>query len=251
MRCPGQGMGYWKGGAVFDVACPKCGSLVEFFKDESARRCQRCGHQFPNPRAMPDCTQWCDHAEECLGPGARSRQQDRSPEGAFATHLLAAVEELFAREESPAPLPLLIFQHARQLVSNEPCDPRKVLAAALVIELECPWSGARMSAPAGERRPPISEQAAVEQLLGRLGMKEAEIQGVCEVIRRFRSGAAADDAEAKIVHDAVALARLTEAASHPEIDNLKPKLMAEMKTEAGRQRAHALFGRMDVKEPRP
>lgn len=242
MRCPGQDMRYWKGGAAFEVACPKCGCLVEFFKDESSRRCRRCGHSFPNPKIIFDCAQWCEYAEDCVGPGTQSRQRALSPDAVFAARLLAAAEELLAHQETAAPLPLLIFQHARQLVSDEQCDPRKVLAAAIVIEIETVWSGARASAPAEAQPTPIGEHAVAGQLLSQLGLQEAEIQGVCEVIRGFRNGAASGDIEARIVCDAATLAQLAEAASRPEIAQLKADLIAEMKTQAGKLRAQALFG---------
>jgi len=37
MKCPGQDSQYWKPGAVFEVKCPKCGTEVEFFKDDPTR----------------------------------------------------------------------------------------------------------------------------------------------------------------------------------------------------------------------
>ena len=39
MKCPGQDSQYWKPGAIFETKCPKCGAEVEFFKDDSMRRC--------------------------------------------------------------------------------------------------------------------------------------------------------------------------------------------------------------------
>ena len=44
MKCPGQDTQYWKAGAIFDVPCPECGRDVEFFKDDTTRKCGGCGH---------------------------------------------------------------------------------------------------------------------------------------------------------------------------------------------------------------
>ena len=39
MKCPGQDMQFWKPGDIYEVECPGCGRTVEFFKDDTARRC--------------------------------------------------------------------------------------------------------------------------------------------------------------------------------------------------------------------
>ena len=67
MRCPGQDSRYWKPGAVYDVACPHCGSQVEFFKDESTRRCKKCGNKIINPKMDFGCASYCKYAEQCIG----------------------------------------------------------------------------------------------------------------------------------------------------------------------------------------
>ena len=60
-------MRYWTGDAAFEVPCPKCGTTVEIFKDESSGRCPKCRHRFKNPRTDFRCAEWCEHAAECLG----------------------------------------------------------------------------------------------------------------------------------------------------------------------------------------
>ena len=171
------------------------GAAVEFFKDESSRRCRRCSHSFSNPKISFDCAQWCEYAEKCLGLAPQMGAPVASPEAAFAGRLLAATEDLFARTEAPgSPPALLVFQHARELVSQQPCNPRLVLAAALVIELESRSS----DAPAGDRtaEPGRSTgQPTAEQLLGRLGMDDEDVNGVHGVLQRFRSEPAPADIE--------------------------------------------------------
>ncbi|MBW2337269.1 MAG: phosphohydrolase, partial [Deltaproteobacteria bacterium] len=45
MKCPGQDTQYWQAGAIFDEKCPKCSHKVEFFKDDTTRKCGNCGHR--------------------------------------------------------------------------------------------------------------------------------------------------------------------------------------------------------------
>jgi DNA-directed RNA polymerase subunit RPC12/RpoP len=67
MKCPGQDTQYWNADAVYDVKCPKCSGMVEFFKDDTTRRCGQCGHRFVNPNMDFGCAAYCQYAEQCLG----------------------------------------------------------------------------------------------------------------------------------------------------------------------------------------
>ncbi|QJA06226.1 phosphohydrolase [Thermosulfurimonas marina] len=67
MRCPGQDTRYWKEDAIFEEACPFCGTEIEFFKDDTARTCPGCGRRVPNPRMDFSCAAYCKYAEQCLG----------------------------------------------------------------------------------------------------------------------------------------------------------------------------------------
>ena len=67
MKCPGQDMKYWKDDAIFDVDCPKCGTSIEFYKDDTTRKCSNCDHRFVNPKMDFGCASYCQFAEQCLG----------------------------------------------------------------------------------------------------------------------------------------------------------------------------------------
>ncbi len=77
MKCPGQDTRYWKEDAIFEVRCPECGTMVEFFKDDVSRPCPGCGRRLPNPRMDFGCAAYCPYAEQCLGslpPELREQQ---------------------------------------------------------------------------------------------------------------------------------------------------------------------------------
>ena len=79
MKCPGQDTQYWTAGAIFEVACPQCHHGVEFFKDDTTRKCGKCGHRFVNPRMDFGCAAYCQYAEQCLGdlpPELAAKQED-------------------------------------------------------------------------------------------------------------------------------------------------------------------------------
>ena len=79
MKCPGQDTQYWTEGAIFEVNCPQCNRPVEFFKDDTTRKCAACGHRFVNPRMDFGCAAYCQYAEQCLGdlpPELVAQQED-------------------------------------------------------------------------------------------------------------------------------------------------------------------------------
>ena len=67
MKCPGQDSRYWRQGAIFEVKCPECGNEMEFFQDDTWRRCSKCGHRLQNPRMNFGCAEYCPYARQCVG----------------------------------------------------------------------------------------------------------------------------------------------------------------------------------------
>lgn len=61
-RCPG----YEKSMLLetFEVECPNCGRVLEFFSDEMKLRC-KCGTVVYR-ESQPTCAEWCPFAAECL-----------------------------------------------------------------------------------------------------------------------------------------------------------------------------------------
>lgn len=66
-RCPGQDLRFWKPEDIFEVKCPSCGNMLEFFKDEPKLKCGNCGNLILNPKIDISCSQWCKFGEQCLG----------------------------------------------------------------------------------------------------------------------------------------------------------------------------------------
>lgn len=58
-KCTGNNTREWGFDAVFDVTCPNCGSLVEFFKDDITRNCHGCDATVINDRKDYGCARWC------------------------------------------------------------------------------------------------------------------------------------------------------------------------------------------------
>ncbi|MCK5578663.1 MAG: hypothetical protein KAI63_03970 [Planctomycetes bacterium] len=76
MQCPGQDKAFWKPEDIFEVKCPKCQAMVEFWKDDVFRRCKKCQHRFRNPKLDLGCAEWCKFAKYCLGQDVQSIPED-------------------------------------------------------------------------------------------------------------------------------------------------------------------------------
>lgn len=59
--CPGQDA---RALTVHDLPCPKCSYDVEFFSDEAARKCPKCGFRVLRER-NGNCADWCPSAATC------------------------------------------------------------------------------------------------------------------------------------------------------------------------------------------
>ena len=49
-KCPRQDPNNMNTGDIFEINCPECGESIEFFKDETKRKCPACGEIVINPR---------------------------------------------------------------------------------------------------------------------------------------------------------------------------------------------------------
>ncbi|MFC1761383.1 hypothetical protein ACFL6U_04820 [Planctomycetota bacterium] len=75
-RCPGQDQRFWNPDDIFDITCPKCGTHIEFWKDDPKRTCPHCQALVVNPKLNKGCAEWCPHASECLGNDGQADKTD-------------------------------------------------------------------------------------------------------------------------------------------------------------------------------
>jgi endogenous inhibitor of DNA gyrase (YacG/DUF329 family) len=47
-RCPRQDPNNLKAEDIFEIDCPECGHGIEYFKDETERKCKNCGKRVVN-----------------------------------------------------------------------------------------------------------------------------------------------------------------------------------------------------------
>jgi len=186
IKCPGQDTRHWKPGDIFSAECPKCGAEIEFFKDDTRRRCAWCGHLFYNPKIELGCAEWCQYADKCVPELYKEKQamqtfKERLKERALA--LAAGDQELAARLDRALAL-------ATDLLKAEGGDPKVVFAAILLHKADL--EQARSILTELETEPEIA-QAILEVLQSEpqtAKINEQIYQDVLALVDREAGGAA-------------------------------------------------------------
>jgi hypothetical protein len=170
MKCPGQDTQYWTENAIFEADCPQCGASVEFFKDDTTRKCGRCGHRFINPKMDFGCAAYCSYAEQCLGdlpPELVAQKEDL-----FKDRVAVAVKRHLKSDFKRIGHVTRRARHAETLARKARANPAVVLIAAYLWDLDGEEGGASSVARG------ILEQLKAPQPLA---------DKVCDLIRAGRA----------------------------------------------------------------
>ena len=128
IKCPGQDTRHWKPGDIFTTECPKCGADIEFFKDDTRRRCAWCGHLFYNPKIELGCAEWCQYAEKCVPELVKEKQAMQT----FKDILVERVKGILAGDEAAKERLEGAVKYAGELLRAEGGDPKVVFAAVIL-----------------------------------------------------------------------------------------------------------------------
>ena len=207
MKCPGQDTQYWQPGAIFDVDCPKCGKLVEFFKDDTSRKCGNCGHRFVNPNMDFGCAAYCQFAEQCIGnlPPELLAQKDDLLKDRVAIEMKRYFRNDFRRIGHAT----RVARYAERIGKSEKGNLAVILSAAYlrdigVLEAEKKY-GSTDAAYSAKEGPEIATA-----ILNKLNAKEELIAEVCDIISHDQPPGEDESLNFKIVYDSDLLENLDE-----------------------------------------
>lgn len=216
MKCPGQDTQYWKPGAIFEVPCPKCGGIVEFFKDDASRKCGHCGHRFVNPQMDFGCAAYCPFAEQCLGTLPEEALAQR--EDLLKDRVAVEVKRFFKQDFKAIGHAGRTARYAERIGKTMQARLAVILCAAYLLEVG-------------------KDQA--EAILAKLGAKPALIAAVTAIVGMDCGTAEALEPEAMIVCDAERIATLEDGQKENPLDKtaLAARIDEQLLTEAGRELA--------------
>lgn len=210
IRCPGQDTAFWDFSAIYDIKCPKCGQPVEFFKDEPARMCKKCGHEFVNPKMDFGCAAYCKYAEQCLG--SLPPELIAEKEELFKDRVAIEVKRYLGGNFKKISRLMKIARYVEQIIKEEIANPGLILAAAYLHD-----TGANVT----------ESQSIAREILAKLGAKEGMINEVCNLISDIQHSIIDKTINHKILSDAI---RLVNFENKIKDEYLNKDLVAEIDT---------------------
>ncbi|MBW2284494.1 MAG: HD domain-containing protein [Deltaproteobacteria bacterium] len=225
MKCPGQDSRYWKENAIFEVKCPKCNAEVEFFKDDTTRRCGKCGHKFLNPQLDFGCASYCKYAEQCIG--TLSPELLAQKEDLLKDRVAIEMKRFFKQDFRKIGHARRTARYAEEIGRGENANPAVILTASYLHNV-----GWEHTAGAGD-----SPEA--REILEKLGAREELTDEVMAILEHIRRGTPTDNADAATVQDACTIAMIEEElkTGSPAPSDLKSRIDNTLDTESGRKLA--------------
>jgi len=196
MKCPGQDMQYWNENAIFNVDCPQCHKSVEFYKDDTSRKCNHCGNRFVNPKMDFGCAAYCQFAEQCLGtlPEEFKGMQENLLKDKVAVEMKRYYKTDFKRISRA----MKIARHAENIGKSEGGNLAAILCAAYLFEIE---------------------DSDAQSILKKLSADQKTIKVVCEIIAQYSKSESPSSIESKIVFDAILLHEMQNPSSTETVND--------------------------------
>ncbi len=245
MKCPGQDMQYWDSDAIFNVNCPECDKSVEFYKDDTTRKCGNCGHRFVNPKMDFGCAAYCKYAEQCLGtlPEEFIGSQDNLLKDKVAVEMKRFYKTDFKQIGRVS----RIAQHAEKIGKEEGANMGIILCTAYLSDIGLNQAEQKYGNQEPESVKKESLQIASD-ILTRLGANEQVLEEVCRLIQIHGTDEAELVPESMILHDARQTTLLEEAHKNNPLEPalVENSLEKEFLTPAGKENARSIFEHLGV-----
>jgi HD superfamily phosphodiesterase len=240
MKCPGQDTQYWKPDAIFEVPCPKCEAPVEFFKDDTSRKCGKCGHRFPNPNMDFGCAAYCQYAEQCLGtlPEELLAQKEDLLKDRVAIEMKRYFKSDFKRIGHAT----RVARYAERIGRNERGNLAVILSAAYLHDIGIPEAERKYGSTEAKYQekegPPIARA-----ILMKLKAREDLIEEVCDIIGHHHHPGPDENMNFKVIYDADMIANLEDKLKETSMEKAKLTELIEKKflTESGKKEAAAVL----------
>ena len=241
MKCPGQDTMYWKPGAIFDAKCPECGKKVEFFKDDTTRKCPHCGHRFINPEMDFGCAAYCPFAEQCIGnlpPELLAQKEDL-----LKDRVAIEMKRYFKTDFKRISHSMRVARYAEQIGKAEsPGDLAVILSAAYLHDIGISEAEKKHNSAAPKYQelegPPIARS-----ILEKLGAKEELIEKVCNIVGHHHHPGPEETDSFKALYDADLIANIEDNHKDKSItaEQLEKIIKKSFMTAFGKEHARKIL----------
>jgi DNA-directed RNA polymerase subunit RPC12/RpoP len=228
MKCPGQDTQFWTAEAIFEARCPQCDAAVEFFKDDTTRKCPQCSHRFVNPKMDFGCAAYCAYAEQCLGdlpPELVAQKEDL-----LKDRVAVAVKRHFKSDFKRIGRASRRARHVEAIGPSEGADLPVVLIAGYLWDLD------------DEAAEP-GDLPRARAILNDLKTPEPLVERVCAILAHKREPVPDDDLNRRVAADADQLALMDEQLKNRPEDMaaFERRIDRELVTSAAKYHARKLF----------
>ena len=233
-RCPGQDQRFWKPGDVFEVQCARCGTSVEFFKDEPKLKCHNCGNIVVNPKIDFGCAEWCQHAEQCLDIAAMKDVCS------IRDKLIGEMKRVFGSDHKRIEHALAVLDYAEKIQRSEGGDSLIVKAAAILHDIGIQQAERKYGSSAGKYQE-IEGPIIAGQILAKYDLDKDTMEHIIKIIANHHSAKDIDTVEFRCVWDADWLVNMSEDFHNADKEKLQKIIDKTLRTHQGRQIAKALY----------
>ncbi len=240
MKCPGQDSRYWQSNAIFETTCPKCGGPVEFFKDDTTRKCDRCGHRMMNPKMDFGCASYCEYAEQCLGslpPELVARKEDL-----LKDRVAVEMKRYFKSDFKRIGHAMRVARHAEAIGRAEGGNLSVILCAAYLHDIGIHEAERKHQSTAAKYQE-AEGPAIAREILTKLGAKDALITEVVDIVGHHHHPREVETVNFKVLYDADLIANLEDdrKTSPPDPERLERIIEKSFLTQSGRVEAKKTF----------
>jgi HD superfamily phosphodiesterase len=213
---------------------------MEFFKDDSQRKCSKCGVKVLNPRIDFGCASYCPYAKQCLG--------------ALPPELLAKKQELLL-ERVPVEMKRYfgddfkrighagrVARYTTEIGAKEGAHPAVSLVAAYLHDIGIKEAERQFNSSAPhyqhQEGPPVARQ-----ILTSLEAEAGLIDEVCDIIGHHHQPRPEETVNFKVLYDADLIANLEEKQQEEpsERDHLLKIIDHSFLTASGRELARKVL----------
>ncbi|MFO7752772.1 MAG: HD domain-containing protein [Desulfobacteraceae bacterium] len=240
MKCPGQDTKYWNEDAIFEIKCPECGHLIEFFKDDTTRLCKNCNKKTVNPKMDFGCAAYCRYAEQCLGTLPEEFVEKRKD--LLKDRVAIEMKRYFGHDFKRIGHASKVAWYAEKIGKAEQGDLPVILCAAYLHDIGIKNAEEKYGSATPEQQeeegPPVARQ-----ILEKMGADEEIIHEVCDIVGHHHHPEKDETLNFKCLYDADLIVNYQENGSFEKLtdEKIHAVINRSFLTEYGKKTAFDIF----------